>query len=266
MPHRCLRPPGPFGLRGSPVSVPNPYKILQVDPEAEPEVVEAAYRRLARKYHPDVATGPDAQERMVMINQAWEILRDPVRRAAVDRARARASDSAARAAAADAHVHVRTYPAPPAPDDDRRQGRATGAQAGPGGAAAPGRRPTWPFEGMRDTGGQFGGGANPVSPDRSAGRSATGGGYDPNTMGTAQGAGSAGPPPGNPSGSLLNFGRYSGWSLGEVARTDLEYLEWLDRMPIGRTFQFEIDGLLRSHGRRTTTPAQAPRRGLFRRR
>jgi hypothetical protein len=119
---------------------------------------------------------------------------------------------------------------------------------------------------MQDTGGQFADRADPISPDLSAGRSAAGGGYDPQTMGTAQGAGSAGPPPGNPSGSLLNFGRYSGWSLGEVARADLEYLEWLDRMPIGRIYQFEIDGLLRSHGRRTTAPAQARRRGLFRRR
>ena len=34
------------------------YKVLQVDPEAEDEVIQAAYRRLARKYHPDLATGP----------------------------------------------------------------------------------------------------------------------------------------------------------------------------------------------------------------
>src|SRR3989304_2029900 len=36
------------------------YKVLQVDPEAEAEVVQAAYRRLARKYHPDVAESPEA--------------------------------------------------------------------------------------------------------------------------------------------------------------------------------------------------------------
>jgi curved DNA-binding protein CbpA len=250
------------------VSGPNPYKILQVDPEAEPEVVEAAYRRLARKYHPDVSTGPDAQQRMVLINQAWEMLRDPMRRAAVDRARARASDSAARVAAADAHVHVRAYPGASAPAGGHGQGRAAEAQPGSGGvgAAASGRRRSWPIQGMQDTGGQFGDRGDPVSPDLSAGRSAAGGGYDPRTMGTAQGAGSAGPPPGNPSGSVLSFGRYSGWSLSEVARTDLEYLEWLDRMPIGRIYQFEIDGLLRSHGRRATAPTQARRRGLFRRR
>lgn len=259
--------PGPRVFRCRSVSLSNPYKILQVDPEAEPEVVEAAYRRLARKYHPDVATGPDAQQRMVLINQAWEILRDPIRRAAVDRARARAADSAARVAAADAHVYVRAHPGPSSPVGGRGQDRP-GAQGGTGqaDAAAPAWRPTSPSEGMRDLGGQLGDRQDPVSPDWSTGRSAAGGGYDPRTMGAAQGAGSAGPPPGNPSGSVLNFGRYSGWSLGEVARTDLEYLEWLDRMPIGRMFQFEIDGLLRSHGRRKTAPAQPQRRGLFRRR
>ena len=35
----------------------DPYKTLQVDPEAEEEVIAAAYRRLARKYHPDTAGG-----------------------------------------------------------------------------------------------------------------------------------------------------------------------------------------------------------------
>ncbi|MSP11541.1 MAG: hypothetical protein EXR62_01155 [Chloroflexi bacterium] len=63
------------------------YRILQVDPAAEPEVVEAAYRRLARKYHPDVNPALDASDRMKYINLAWEILRDPARRQAYDRQR-----------------------------------------------------------------------------------------------------------------------------------------------------------------------------------
>ena len=66
----------------------DPYKVLQVDPEAEDEVIQAAYRRLARKYHPGRRDGSaTSQDRMVRINQAWDRLRDPVRRAAVDRAR-----------------------------------------------------------------------------------------------------------------------------------------------------------------------------------
>ncbi|MGH2511634.1 MAG: hypothetical protein ACRDGQ_02990 [Candidatus Limnocylindrales bacterium] len=79
------------------------------------------------------------------------------------------------------------------------------------------------------------------------------------------GEGAAGPAPGKASGSLLNFGRYSGWSLGEIARRDLEYLEWLDRMTIGRPYRDEIDAILRRAGRRRSAPRD-DRPGLFRRR
>jgi hypothetical protein len=65
--------------------VENPYKILQVDSSAEPEVIEAAYRRLARKYHPDVNPAPDAVARMTRLTEAYTVLRDPIRRAEVDR-------------------------------------------------------------------------------------------------------------------------------------------------------------------------------------
>jgi len=60
------------------------YEILQVDPRAEPEVLEAAFRRLARKYHPDVSDTDDAAERMKELNAAYEVLGDPARRAAYD--------------------------------------------------------------------------------------------------------------------------------------------------------------------------------------
>jgi hypothetical protein len=79
-------------------------------------------------------------------------------------------------------------------------------------------------------------------------------------------AGSAGPPPGNPSGSRLDFGRYAGWSLGEIARIDIAYLEWLDRMSIGRRYREEVDGLLRRTGRRGIPKRVEEPRGLFRRR
>src|SRR5215470_14867826 len=61
------------------------YKILQVDPEADTEVIEAAYRRLARKYHPDVNTSPDAELRMRELNSAYQVLRHADQRAAYDR-------------------------------------------------------------------------------------------------------------------------------------------------------------------------------------
>lgn len=60
------------------------YEVLQVSPNAEPEVIEAAYRRLARKYHSDVNPSPDATARTKEMNQAYEILRDPQKRAMYD--------------------------------------------------------------------------------------------------------------------------------------------------------------------------------------
>jgi hypothetical protein len=117
---------------------------------------------------------------------------------------------------------------------------------------------------MADPGTTFG---ERVSTSWGSGRSTEGSGYDATTMGTGDGYGAAGPPPGNPSGSILNFGRYNGWSLGEIARADLEYLEWLDRMPIGRSYAPEIDKLLRQHGRRDSRMDSGDtRHGLFRRR
>ena len=75
------------------------YRVLQVDPDAEPEVIHAAYRRLAAKYHPDVSAEPEAAERMAEINAAYGVLKDPDQRAAYDRARGIAYASAASQAA-----------------------------------------------------------------------------------------------------------------------------------------------------------------------
>lgn len=200
---------------------PDPYKVLQVDPEAEDEVIAAAYKRLARKYHPDVGGGPEAAARMTALNAAWELLGDPARRAAFDRERA---------------IEVAL---------GRRHAGASGTGHGPSPASRP---------------------PETVSRDWSSGRSSTGSGYDP-SMRTADGAGAAGAPPGDASGSVMNFGRYTGWSLGEIARGDLEYIEWLDRMPIGRPYRDEIDAILRGAGRRRSAAADdTERRGLFRRR
>lgn len=63
------------------------YEVLQVNNAAEPEVIEAAYRRLARKYHPDVNQAADATDRMRAINSAYEVLSNPATRAAYDRSR-----------------------------------------------------------------------------------------------------------------------------------------------------------------------------------
>lgn len=66
----------------------NPYKVLQVDPSAEQEVIEAAYRRLVRKYHPDVNSAPAAGAKLKELVEAYAVVRDPGRRAEYDRRRA----------------------------------------------------------------------------------------------------------------------------------------------------------------------------------
>jgi len=68
-------------------SEPNHYTILQVDPRAEPEVIQAAYRRLAAKHHPDVDPSPEAVERMKLLNAAYEVLSDSVKRREHDMSR-----------------------------------------------------------------------------------------------------------------------------------------------------------------------------------
>ena len=71
-----------------PARVRDYYKVLQVDPEADPEVIAAAYRRLSLKYHPDTNRAADATRRMQEINEAYEVLKDPAKRARYDRDRA----------------------------------------------------------------------------------------------------------------------------------------------------------------------------------
>lgn len=150
------------------------YVVLQVDPSAEPEVVRAAYRALAQKYHPDV-DGGGAPERMVEINRAWDVLCNPETRALYDRSR---------------------------------------AVMGP-------RR-------------------SPIAPTRP----------EPSTT-------PAGAPVANQgTGTVLDFGRYAGWSFSEIARKDPDFLRWLARMPIGRPYAAEIERILAA-----TRPPEPVRQG-----
>ena len=61
------------------------YKMLGVAKEADAEAIKSAYRKLARKYHPDVNKEADAEARFKDINEAYEVLKDPEKRAAYDR-------------------------------------------------------------------------------------------------------------------------------------------------------------------------------------
>ena len=213
------------------MSAPDPYKTLQVDPEAEDEVIVAAYRRLAMKYHPDRGGGAESAARMAALNAAWERIGEPAARAAYDRERNVAAAMArARPTARRGRDRVEA-------GGERRADRCDRPAASGDRVARLDERP---IDGRRWL--------RPVDAQR-------------------RWHGAAGPPPGSPSGSVLNFGRYAGWSLGEIARSDLGYLEWLDRMPIGRSYRDEIDGLLRGSGvRRSAEAESADRRGLFRRR
>jgi curved DNA-binding protein CbpA len=162
------------------------YEVLQVHHRAEADVIRAAYRTLARKYHPDL--GGD-QRRMAAINEAWAILGDPRLRAAYD------------AASGWSQARPRAQHQPEAREPQSPEAQARGPQAGSAAASS--------------------------GPPSDHGHSA----HQPT-------------PPGRQSGTVLDFGRYAGWSLGQLAGHDQNYLEWLSRTPIGRPLRAEIDGLL----------------------
>jgi curved DNA-binding protein CbpA len=79
-------------------------------------------------------------------------------------------------------------------------------------------------------------------------------------VGSPDGTGAAGRPPGRPSGSVLDFGRHVGWSLGEIARVDPGYLVWLAERQEGLRYRDEIDVLLGRTGlRRPNARDDGPR-------
>jgi curved DNA-binding protein CbpA len=152
------------------------YEVLMVHPRADEDVIAAVYRHLAKRYHPDRDPAPEAQARMAELNEAYEVLKDPDKRARYDEIlSATGGDDSLR--------------------DATPRERAAATEADP-------------------VLGRFG---------------------------------EAGPPPSTPlpSGSVLTFGRYRGWSLNQVARFDRDYLEWLHRTPTGRNYKQELDALLR---------------------
>ena len=55
----------------------DPYEVLGVGPDASPEVIQRAYRTLARRYHPDVNKDPEAEERFKDVAEAYDLLSDP---------------------------------------------------------------------------------------------------------------------------------------------------------------------------------------------
>lgn len=133
---------------------------------ADREIISTVYRKLARRYHPDVDTSPEAERKMLALNDAYATLRDPEKR--------------------------REYDAWLATRRDRRKNDRLTVQPG-----------DLPY-------------------------------------------GSAGMPVGPATGSVLDFGRYKGWTLGQIRRHDPSFLEWLLRVPVGRQYRDEIHQILAS--------------------
>ena len=167
------------------------YRVLQVDPAASPLVIQAAYRVLARIFHPDVE---GSAEEMKRLNHAWSILGDARLRAEYDRQLAG------------------RHPGPPAAHPGASSMRPSPAATSHASSA-------------------FTPASGATAPSKSADH--------------------AGAPQGQPSGPLLTFGRYEGWTIGQVARVDPPFLEWLRRVPAGRQLKDAIDvALQRADGAR----------------
>ncbi|MER3421543.1 MAG: hypothetical protein C4290_13910, partial [Chloroflexota bacterium] len=86
------------------------YALLHLQPGCSAAAIRSAYRRLARRYHPDLNPSPDATRRMAALNEAYAVLGNPRRRRAYDLARG--------------HTAPLRHPA----QDDRPVGRPGGAQ------------------------------------------------------------------------------------------------------------------------------------------
>ena len=61
------------------------YKIMGLARNATQDEVKRAYRKLARKYHPDVSKEPDAESKFKELGESYEVLKDPQKRAAYDK-------------------------------------------------------------------------------------------------------------------------------------------------------------------------------------
>jgi curved DNA-binding protein CbpA len=187
----------------------DPYRVLGVDPSAEYEVIKAAHRALAKKYHTDISPGTDSQRRMSEINAAWAILENETTREAWDREHL---------ASREGH----SGHAPTAPLVWRGTGSSGSSSSSGGGGQVP--SPTWERAST----------SAPVGPDGK-----------PQWRRGPSGEGAAGRPPGQPVGTVLPFGRHIGWSLGEVARVDPGYLTWLMHRAEGARYKAEIEQILR---------------------
>jgi curved DNA-binding protein CbpA len=73
--------------------IPDYYAILGVHPSAEGDVITAAFKTLAKKYHPDTARSSSSSARFIEVQEAYDVLRDPIRRKNYDEEVARSKTS-----------------------------------------------------------------------------------------------------------------------------------------------------------------------------
>src|SRR5690242_10832570 len=89
--------------------MPDLYAVLGVNRTANPNEIKSAYRRLARKYHPDVNTESSAAAKFAQINEAYHTLIDPERRKSYDRTGQTPSSTVRQANVAAARAARRAY-------------------------------------------------------------------------------------------------------------------------------------------------------------
>lgn len=214
------------------VEVLDPYDVLEVSPSADARAVRAAYRRLAHLHHPDRGGSGQA---MARLNAAYAVLRDPRRRAAYDAAR---------------HARARSASGPDqgevGPGGGPGRGRPTGRGSRSDEAPAPTTETAWAGHLRPEAGGPLARARARANGDPAA----TARGPDWTAGAGLGGSRGRSEPTGGP--RALDFGRYQGWTLAQIAGVDPDFLEWLERMPIGRQYRPEIDVCLRAVGRRLT--------------
>lgn len=95
------------------------YKIMGLDSSASPEDIKRAYRKLARKYHPDVSKEAKAEEKFKELGEAYEVLRDPEKKKKYDQYGAYWKEQAERPSQSQSnHAHHQQYQSADAADFD----------------------------------------------------------------------------------------------------------------------------------------------------
>ncbi|MGH2455414.1 MAG: DnaJ domain-containing protein [Candidatus Limnocylindria bacterium] len=152
------------------------YKTLQVAPEADPEVIGAAYQVLAGRLHPETDASGIHEYRKAELDRAYAVLVDPARRQAYD---------------AERRIELTAVGPGPEPETDEVTAQHDGADHG------------------------------------------------------------------HANGTRLDFGRYTGWTLAEIAAEDADYLRWLSRHSSGLRFRGEINRLLHDVAETAYSPRAA---------